>query len=142
MSRPSDLPPCAAHTVPAGSFVATHMDDRRVVCLKVERLAKDHINHFLVPVDPVAETLALVYIDPDTEVTPVPGLSFAFEDGPEGATPAVGEAFSCAAGTFLKVMDDLQTQRLYAYVDLASGLVRLRMERQASRVVGWSVARG
>ena len=140
MSRSSDgaVP---AHTIAPGSFVATLVDQQRVICLKAERISKDHVNHFLVQVDPVAPVLALIYIDPDTEITPIHGLSFAFADGPESDVnaPDVGQAFVCPAGTFIKVMDDPQALRLHAYVDVATGMVRLRMERQASRVLHWSV---
>lgn len=132
-----------AYEIAAGSFVAATLDGRRVLCLKAERIGKEHINHFLVPLEPVADrlALALVYIDPEERLTPVEGVSFAFEDGPQDTAPAVGDAFLTPSGMLLKVNDDPRAQRMHAYVDLATGQVRARMERRLERLLVWRMQR-
>lgn len=133
----------AAYDVAAGSFVAADLDGRRVLCLKAERMGKEHINHFLVPLDPVDDrkSLALLYVDPDKELAPVEGVSFAFADGAEHAAPEIGDVFLNPAGALLKVLDDPHSQRLYAYVDIATGQVRIRMERHIHRLLVWRMQR-
>lgn len=137
------MDPRPAYDVAAGSIVAVERDGRRLLCLKAERAGKEHVNHFLVPLEPVDDRsrLALVYIDPDERLAPVEGVSFAFEDGPEGVAPQVGDAFTNPSGALLKVMDDPRAQRLHAYVDLATGQIRARMERGIHRLLTWRMQR-
>lgn len=132
-----------AFEIAAGSFVNATVDGRRTLCLKAERAGKEHTNHFLVPLDPVDDRrrLTLIYVDPNEEVAPVDGIAFAFADGPEQTAPDVGDAFLNPAGKLLKVMDDPRSQRLHCYVDLATGMVRPRMERHIQRLLAWSVSR-
>ncbi len=144
MSRPSDPQSAAAAAdVAAGTFVAATLDGRRTLCLKVDRIGKDHVNHFLVPLDPVDDRrkLALVYTDPDTRVTVVEGVSFAFADAAADLAPEVGDAFSSPFGVYLKVIDRPLSQRMHAYVDVATGLLRPRMERHVDRLLEWSIQR-
>lgn len=132
-----------AYDVAAGSFVAVERDGRRLLCLKAERTGKEHINHFLVPLEPVDDrlTLALLYIDPEEKLATVEGISFAFEDGPEGVAPEVGDVFTNPSGALLKVIDDPRAQRMHAYVDVTTGQVRARMERQIHRLLRWRMQR-
>lgn len=131
-----------AYDVAAGSFVTAELDGRLTLCLKAERIGKEHINHFLVPLDPVDRAgLALVYVDPERVLAPVEGVSFAFEDGPTDTRPEVGDIFLNPFGAMLKVLDDAHSQRLHAYVDVTTGQVRPRMDRHIHRLVGWSVRR-
>lgn len=132
-----------AHEIAPGSFVKAEIGGRPTLCLKVERVGKEHTNHFLVPLDPLDDrrALALVYIDPQEDLAPVDGVAFAFADGPEETAPLVGDMFANPHGAMLKVIDDPRAQRLYAYVDVASGQVRARMERNIHHLLHWSVAR-
>lgn len=132
-----------AHEIAAGSFVKATVADRPTLCLKVERVGKEHTNHFLVPVEPVGDrrALALVYIDPNEPLAPVDGVSFVLADGPAETPPEVGDTFLNSSGVMLKVIDDPHSQRLWAYVDIASGQVRPRMERHIQRLVAWSIQR-
>lgn len=149
MSRPSET--ATAADVAPGTFVAAMLDGRRTLCLKVDRVGKDHVNHFLVPLDPVEDrrALALVYTDPDTAVTVVEGVSFSFADAAESrnakiaedSPPEVGDAFSSPLGVYLKVIDRPQSQRMHAYVDIATGLLRPRMDRHVGRLLAWSIQR-
>lgn len=133
----------AAYDVAAGSFVAVDFDGRRVLCLKAERVGKEHINHFLVPLEPVDDrkALALVYIDPDHKLAPVEGVSFVFDDGAEDTAPEIGDVFLNPFGALLKVLDDPHSQRLHAYVDITTGQVRTRMERHIHRLLVWRMQR-
>lgn len=126
-----------------GSFVTATVGGRRTLCLKVDRVGKEHTNHYLVPLEPVDDrrALALIYIDPEHEMVAVEGVSFAFADAVSGFVPEVGDAFSCAAGVFIKVIDDPQAQRMHAYVDINTGMLRPRMERHAERILDWSISR-
>lgn len=137
------MDPRPADQIPGGSFVAAILGDRRVLCMKAERVGKDYVNHFLVPLDPIDDRsqLALVYIDPDDEFVPVDGVSLALTDGPEMVAPCVGDMFVNPTGSLLKVMDDPRSQKMYAYVDVATGAVRPRMEREIKRLLAWSLAR-
>jgi hypothetical protein len=133
----------AAYDVTAGSFVAADLGGRQVLCLKAERIGKEHINHFLVPLDPVDDrrALALVYVDPDERLVPVEGVSFAFADGAEDTAPEIGDVFLNPFGALLKVLDDPHSQRLHAYVDITTGQVRTRMERHIHRLLAWRMLR-
>ncbi len=142
------MPRKSKHIRPAveitpGTFVATAIDGHRTLCLKVERVGKDHVNHFLVPVDPVGDrqNLTLLYIDPNDEVTAVEGVAFAFADGQEGVSPEIGDAFSTAAGVFLKIRDLPSAKRGHTYVDIATGMLRHRMERNMGRLLDWRIDR-
>lgn len=129
-----------AYDVAPGCFVAAELDGRRTLCLKAERIGKDHINHFLVPLDAAdRRSLALIYIDPEQPLSPVEGVSFAFEDGPTDTAPEIGDIFLNPFGAMLKVFDDAHSQRLHAYVDVTTGQVRPRMDRHIHRLLGWSV---
>lgn len=132
-----------AYRVSAGRFVIAEGDSNRVICLKAEREGKDHINHFLVPLDPVSDrrALRLIYLDPEQLLLPLDGLSFAFTPGTDGEAAQIGDALTVGEDTWLKVLDDPASQRLYSYVDLASGQVRPRMERQTHRLAHWRIER-
>lgn len=132
-----------AHEIAAGSFVYAILDGRRTLCLKAERIGKEHINHYLVPLDPMGDrrALALVYIDPNEELAAVDGVSFTFDDGAAATAPEVGDMFLNPFGAMLKVTDDPRAQRLFAYVEIATGQVRPRMERHVERLLEWSISR-
>ncbi|MBF0374944.1 MAG: hypothetical protein HQL39_16185 [Alphaproteobacteria bacterium] len=136
------MPPCPACEIPAGHLVDAAVGGAVALCLKAERAGKGHVNHYLVPLEPLdggLRAMRLVYVDPDS---PVERRSGALIVGPlaEGAAaPAqVGDVLVTEAGeVFLKVLDDEQSQRLWAYVDLASGQVRRRRERHAAGLRAW-----
>ncbi|CAA7616449.1 hypothetical protein [Magnetospirillum sp. UT-4] len=132
-----------AYAVAAGTFVALELDGRRSLCLKVERVGKEHINHFVVPLEPLDDRrqACLVYVDPELPLTPVEGVSFAFEDGAEETAPDVGDIFLNPFGAVMKVLDGPKSQRLHAYVDVTTGQARARMERHIRRLLEWRLQR-
>lgn len=131
---------CPAHEITAGQWVVAELDGIRTLCLKAERVGKDHVNHFLVPLDPVADRrqLRLHYLDPEHSLFPTDGyhLSFTPQDG---TAIEPGCALNVNGTLWLKLFDLPSAQRLYCYVDMASGQVRPRMERHHSRPLYWHV---
>jgi hypothetical protein len=117
-----------AHETPAGHLV--RYQDR--LWLKAERPSRDYLNHYLVEAK-AQPGLALVYIDPDTELALIAAgalLSETSERGPgEPAQP--GDVLTNQAGQhFIKAQDIKKDgQRHLAYVDIASGEIRPRQER-------------
>jgi len=137
------MDPRPAFEIAAGTFVTVEAAGGRSLCLKAERVGKEHVNHFLVPLEPLDEptALSLRYIDPELALVPVDGVGLAFADGPARTEPDVGDIFANRLGLFLKIRDDAHSQRLFAYVDVRSGLIRARMERGIERLLRWRVQR-
>jgi hypothetical protein len=71
----------------------------------------------------------------------VDGVTFDFADGARETPPEIGDMFANAQGAMLKVKDVTLSQRMFAYVDVATGQVRPRMERGIERLLTWSVSR-
>lgn len=125
--------------VPGGSIVVADIDGDEAMCLKAQRLGKDFVHFYLIPLDPLPAQpngLRLVYADPEAVVTVVTeaGIEIAPIDA---AAPEVGHVFDNGAGHFLKVFDTEKTERYHAYVDLTSGEVRLRQERNVGGIFVW-----
>lgn len=135
--------PVPAYRVAAGHLVLTPWQAGRLLALKAERQGKDHVNHFLVPLDPWPDrrSMRLLYLDPETALLPVAGMALAFSPRADGDGPEVGDAIDTGSATWLKVLDDPQSQRLFCYVEVGSGLVRPRMERHAHRTLVWRMDR-
>lgn len=131
-----------ATDVPCG-HVVTRPGGDGAVFVKAERLGREFlIHHYLIQLDPaLGEEMALIYIDPedmlvDHDIRPV----FVLNDGVESDAPAVGHIFLNPKGTFLKVVEDPMSQKMFAFIDIATGDVRRRQERQVSRVhMEWRV---
>ena len=54
--------------------------------------------------------------------------------GAGGGVPGVGHAFANPGGRFIKVIEDPKSQKMFGFVEPASGLVRLRQERKLEGV--------
>jgi hypothetical protein len=131
-----------AHRITPGSFVTATLEGAAVLCLKVEREARDYVNHYLVPLAPCPDrrALALVYVDPEDSFaaatarleldTPVPGDA------------DIGDVLVADGTAYLKLLDDPRSQKLFCFVDMATGLVRPRPKRGPTMVAGWRVERG
>lgn len=130
-----------AHEIDAGRLVLAELDGIRTLCLKAEREGKDHVNHFLVPLEPVAERgqLRLHYLDPEDRLQPTDGYHLTFSAGQDHPDLQPGDALEVDGSLWLKVFDLPSAQRLYCYVDMACGQVRPRMERRHSRPMQWQV---
>ena len=126
-----------------------------MVCLKTERQGKDYIHHYLVVMDPTpADGFGMIYIDPEEELTDCGAtFTYAMSEGVErGYTRSeradVGDIFQNAGGFFLKVTDDPRSQKMFAFINIHSGVVMGRQERgvvavfQEWRVSGLGVEGG
>ena len=136
------MPPIPAWQVAAGHFVVADIDGARTLCLKAERQGKDHVNHFLVPLEPLPppDRLELLYLDPEQPLHPTAGYGFAF-DPADGDEAAIGDALALDDGqVWLKLRDAASSQRLFCYVELTSGRVRPRLERHRHQLLHWRVA--
>lgn len=126
--------------IPGGRLVHVEISGERLLCLKAQRQSKDYVNHYVIPLEPLPHGrggMALVYRDPDSPAAEA-GFALALADT-ETATAEVGQVVINAAGRFLKVFDTARTERTFCYVDLASGEVRPRQERNVTAVAGWRV---
>jgi len=131
-----------ATNVPCGHAV-TRPDGDGTVFVKAERVGKEYlVHHYLIQLDPApVEEMALIYIDPDEmlvdhQVRPV----FVLNDSVESAGPDTGHIFINPNGTFLKVVEDPMSQKMFAFINIATGDIRPRQERQVSRVhMEWHV---
>lgn len=146
MTQPPRLKKSKAYETKRGAAVVMTIDGRTVVCIKAERQGKEYVHHYVVPVDPSpgAQT-RLIYVDPEDDLHHRPGrleftLAAPAEDGGDvGVRPDVGHVLRNAAGTFLKVIEDPKSQKMFAYVDLDSGAVKSRQERGVTSVhMNWS----
>ncbi|TAN50700.1 MAG: hypothetical protein EPN26_09805 [Rhodospirillales bacterium] len=104
--------------------------------LKAQRPAKDYINHYLVP-SRAEPGMALLYIDPETELEPVaakPSFS-GLSPRPQGEETQFGDLVDTASGRFIKALDIKKDgQRHSAYVDILTGEVRPRQERNVTAI--------
>ncbi len=148
MTQPARLKKSKAYETPPGAAVVMVLDGETVVCIKAERQGKEYVHHYVVPVDPSpGDRTRLIYVDPEDDLRHGPGrLEFtlaepAGDDGNAGVRPLVGHVLRNAAGTFLKVIEDPKSQKMFAYVDLLTGAVRNRQERGLAGVyVEWRVS--
>jgi len=144
VDQPIRLEKKKAHETPRGTPVVMNLDGIPVVCLKVERQGKEYVHHYVVPIDPSPRLeTPLIYVDPDLVLHHWAGrLDFTLGGG-AGAGPEVGHIVTNAVGTFLKVIEDPKSQKMFAFVEISSGVVKSRQERGVTsvhldwRVSGW-----
>jgi hypothetical protein len=131
------MPPKRAYEIEPGKMVSFILDEEAVICLKALRQGRDFIHHYLVPLSGQSRSasMALIYVDPEAMLDELENsLRLALGEGEAGTTVSVGEIFANPSGKFLKVQDTDKTQRLYAYVEIETGDVRIRQERNVSMV--------
>ena len=124
-----------AHEIGCGAVVIRSTNDGHAVCLKLDRIGKEYIHHYVIVLNPKpAGELELVYVDPEEKLFDC----FATLDVDFGAAqdiaPEVGHAFENNDGHFIKVLDDPKSQKMFGFVEPATGLVRLRQERKLKSV--------
>lgn len=130
-----------AWQVDAGRFVFADLDGERTLCLKAERHGKDHVNHFLVALDPLGrrDAMGLCYLDPEQPLFPADGFSLAFVA--TTGEPQVGDVLETEAGLWLKLRDAASSQRLYCFVNLADGRIKPRLDRHRHQKLEWRLQR-
>jgi hypothetical protein len=114
------------------------------IYMKVERKGADYIHHYLVQMSPLKSiSLAIIYIDP--EVTLIDkGVIPTFEllSSEAHQKPQIGHIFESHNGTFLKVAEDPKSLKMYAFINIASGEVKRRQERNINTVYDtWQITK-
>ena len=127
-----------AYEIGCGALVIRSTDDGQAVCLKLDRIGKEYVHHYLVVLDPKPEgDMELVYVDPEDKLFDCfATLEFGIGEGKDPAAAAIepGCAFENKDGCFIKLKDDPKTQKMLCYAEPATGLVRIRQERKVQRV--------
>lgn len=129
-----------AHEIGCGAVVIRSTEDGHTVCLKLDRIGKEYIHHYVVVLDPHPKgEMELVYVDPEEQLFDCfATLELEIGDA-AGDAPDVGDIFENKDGHFIKVLDDPKTQKMFGFVDPATGLVRVRQERKLKSVhPNWS----
>lgn len=124
-----------AHEIGCGALVIRSTADGHAVCLKLDRIGKEYIHHYVIVLAPKpVGQMGLVYIDPEERLFDC-FATLDWELGEaNGQTPEVGHAFANKDGQFIKVLDDPKAQKLFGFVEPATGLVRIRQERNLKSV--------
>ena len=128
----------SAYDVPPGQIILrTGEAGGAEVCIKAERMGKEFVRHYLVPLSPIPEGGAsLVYLDPEDEVATCEGV-LRLTLGPAREVPIdLGVAFVNGRGTYLKVDEHrrFHGHKALGYLDLASGDVRSRQEKAVKSI--------
>lgn len=130
-----------AEIVTNGHLVVYKLDNREVVGLKGVRHGKDHVNHYFVPLESVAnEPLTVVYLDYSAELRDCHDyFSLELELLEVNTVIEVGAILSNATGTYLKAREPTKGVMSFVYVDLDSGELRRRQERQINALYRWTL---
>lgn len=132
-----------AHLVPRGHCVRKPDSEQpETVFIKAERQGTEYIHHYLIQVTPrLAEGLAMVYVDPEDMLIDCGNPpKFNYSDGETRNDPAIGDIFENPKGTYLKVIEDPKSQKMFAFIDTTSGEVKRRQERNVKIVyASWQI---
>ena len=126
-----------AHEIGCGAIVIRTTADGQTVCLKLDRIGKEYVHHYLIPLSPRPNVgLELIYIDPEDMLFDCFAiLDITYGDKQPGQTiPDAGHAFENEKGFFIKVLDDPKTQKMFGFVDPTTGLVCIRQERKIKAI--------
>ncbi len=126
-----------AHEIGSGAVVIRTEGGKHTVCVKLDRICKEYIHHYLIPLDPRPSiNLELIYVDPEDLLFDC-FATVEYDYGDADATqtvPEPGHAFENKNGFFIKVLDDPKTQKMFGFVDPTTGLVRIRQERKLKAI--------
>ncbi|VBB69595.1 hypothetical protein RIEGSTA812A_PEG_1068 [invertebrate metagenome] len=128
-----------AETVPSGHLVLYRIRDRDVVGLKAVRHGKDHVNHYFVPLELISP-ITVAYLD-DTAPLHDCNDHFSLKLDQLVIEPpiAVGTILANATGTYIKACEATKGIISFVYVNLDSGELRRRQERQISAIYRWTL---
>ena len=134
-----------AYETPCGHAVKRpgKMDPENLY-MKVEREGADYIHHYLVQISPLKSiSLAMIYIDPEETLIDKGGIpTFELLSSEAHQKPQVGHIFESDNGTFLKVIEDPKSLKMYAFINIASGEVKRRQERNINIVYDtWQITK-
>ena len=132
-----------AHKIPCGHAVYRPDDmDPKNIFMKAERKGAEYIHHYLIQISLVRSiSLALIYIDPEEKLIDWGGIpAFDLLCSKALKKPEIGHIFESENGTFLKVIEDPKSQKMYAFIDINSGEIKRRQERNVSKVYdNWKI---
>ncbi len=130
-----------AVAIPRGTVVRATVDGRVRTGLKAERVGVDFVHHYLAPLDRLdpRDDCFLLYVDPEQ---PMAILGHPGSLDPEtlelGAACAgrghAGDMVRNPRGLWLKLCDHIKDQVSYAFVNVATGDVQRRQERDATAI--------
>lgn len=129
-----------AHEIGCGAVVIRSTEDGHTVCLKLDRIGKEYIHHYVIVLNPrPAGEMELIYVDPEEKLFDCFATLELDFGSAQDIAPEVGHAFENKDGHFIKVLDDPHSQKMFGFVEPATGLVRLRQERKLKSVhPNWS----
>ena len=134
-----------AHETPCGHAVSRPGDtDSRNLYMKVEREGAEYVHHYLVQISPGKSVgLAMIYIDPEETLIDRGGIpTFKLLSSEAHQKPQIGHIFRSGKGTFLKVMEDPKSLKMYAFINISSGEVKRRQERDIDTVYDtWQITK-
>ena|GEM_PF-1032472 len=124
-----------AHEIGCGAVVIRSTDDGHAVCLKLDRIGKEYIHHYVIVLDPKPTgDMELVYVDPEEKLFDCFATLDLDMGEAQDVAPEPGHAFENKDGHFIKLMDDPKTQKMFCFAEPATGLVRIRQERKLKSV--------
>lgn len=131
-----------AYEVPRGNAVRRPgMARPGPMFIKAERQGTEYIHHYLIQITPTpGQELAMIYVDPEEMLIDCDSAPrFELPEGEARDDPAIGDIFENGRGTYLKVIEDPKSQKMFAFIDITSGEVKRRQERQVKTVfAGWT----
>lgn len=141
----NDLSKKTAQKTPCGHAVYRPNDiDPKNLYIKAEREGAEYVHHYLIQINPArSNDLALIYIDPEEILIDWGNIpTFKLSCSEAYKKPEVGHIFDSNNGTFLKVIEDPKSLKMYAFIDLNSGKVRRRQERNINKVYDtWEITK-
>jgi hypothetical protein len=126
-----------AYEIPCGHAVHRPGDiDPGNLYMKVEREGAEYVHHYLIQISPVKSVgLAMIYIDPEVTLIDRGGIpAFELLSPEDHKKPQVGHIFESDKGTFLKVIEDPKSLKMYAFINIATGEVKRRQDRNINMV--------
>jgi hypothetical protein len=126
-----------AYETPCGHAVNRFNDtDPKNLYMKAEREGAEYIHHYLIQISPVRPSeLALIYIDPEEYLIDWASIpTFELLSSKVYKKPNIGHIFNNDNGTFLKVIEDPKSQKMFAFININTGEVKRRQERNINTV--------
>ena len=134
-----------ASEIQPGHAVVVEIDETRILCLKVQREAKNYMQDYVVRLEPPAvPEVILEYFDPEKEVADCGGpLVFKRDTAsrrPTGIYAQPGDLVEAEDRLFLAVREKTKLHSFIAFIDVATGNAKRVRERAIESVYSdWSI---
>lgn len=134
-----------AHEIAAGNGVFLRTAAGDVLCLKVQRKAKNYVQDYVVRLDPAADPeMVLEFVDPEETLADC-GVPIVFvprettEDDKEHTAPPghpkPGTLVESPKGLFLAVRERTKLHEFVSYVNVETGMVRRLRDHSIGNVL-------